>query len=67
MSVLQALYDSEINFSISTFWDGGFDVKLGDEVSGIKAIANCGSMEAADQWLKDKAIELYPESDFAKR
>lgn len=67
MSVLQALYDSEINFSISTLWDGGFDVKLGDEVSGIKAIANCGSMEAADQWLKDKAIELYPESDFAKR
>lgn len=66
MSVLQALYDSEINFSISTFWDGGFDVKLGEEINGFKAFGNCGSMADAERWLKEKAVELYPESDFAK-
>jgi len=33
---LQAMYDSEINFSISTFWDGGFDWKLGDAMNGFK-------------------------------
>jgi hypothetical protein len=27
---LQELYDREINFKIEAFWDGGFDVALGD-------------------------------------
>jgi hypothetical protein len=31
MDELQALYDSEINFTISTFWDAGFKWKLGDD------------------------------------
>ena len=34
--MLQALYDSEINFRISTFWDGGFTWELGDESNGFK-------------------------------
>lgn len=33
----QEIYDSEINVSISWFWDGGIDVKLGDEMNGYKA------------------------------
>lgn len=28
------LYDHEINFSISCFWDGGFTSRLGDEMNG---------------------------------
>lgn len=35
--ILARLYRSEINCSISTEWDGGWDVKLGDEMNGWKA------------------------------
>ncbi len=35
MDQFQALYDSKINFTISTFWDGGFTWKLGDELNGF--------------------------------
>ena len=30
--ILSALYESEINASISWLWDGGIDVALGDEL-----------------------------------
>lgn len=36
-TVLAGLYRSEINCSISTFWDMGWDVRLGDEMNGWKA------------------------------
>jgi hypothetical protein len=39
-AVIQALYDSEINCSISSFWDGGFMVKLGDEYNGFEAVSD---------------------------
>ena len=35
MSVFQRLYDSEINFEVSGFYDAGFDVRLGDALNGI--------------------------------
>lgn len=38
--VMQRLYDSEINVSISSMWDGGWDVKLGDEMNGFVAEAS---------------------------
>ncbi len=66
MDVLQRLYDSEINFSISCFWDGGFDVKLGDQMNGFKAEDNVDTFADAVKWLEKKAKELYPNSDFAK-
>ena len=34
MSILQRLYDSEINFEVSGFYDAGFDVRLGDHLNG---------------------------------
>ena len=34
--ILSALYESEINASISWLWDGGIDVMLGDELSGLQ-------------------------------
>jgi hypothetical protein len=36
-AVIERLYASEINCSISTFWDGGIAVKLGDELNGFVA------------------------------
>lgn len=65
MNVLQELYDSEINVTVSSFWDGGFDVKLGDPMNGYRAETRVGSWPEAEQWLRDKAAEIYPDSSFA--
>jgi len=65
MSVLTELRESEINASIASF-DRAWAVKLGDEMNGFKAEATVGSEAEAYEWLKRTAIELYPESHFAK-
>ncbi|MFZ2031622.1 MAG: hypothetical protein WAU68_15020 [Vitreimonas sp.] len=33
-SVLSELYDSEINAGVSSFWDDGFTLWIGDELNG---------------------------------
>jgi hypothetical protein len=38
--VMQRLYDSEINCSVFSQWDGGWEVYLGDEMNGFVAKAN---------------------------
>jgi hypothetical protein len=65
MSVFQDLYHSEINFSVSTFWDGGFDVRLGDEMSGFKASATIDRWGQIEPWLTAEAIKAFPKSIFA--
>jgi len=40
---LQRIYDSEINVRISWLWDGGIDVRLGDEMNGYLAEENVSS------------------------
>ena len=65
---LRDLYNSELNFSISCLWDGGIDVKLGDEMNGFAAENNFG-LDALDQiapWMEREAIRLWPGSTFAK-
>lgn len=75
-SVLARLYASEINCSISSFWDGGFDVKLGDEMNGWKAETTImtegfgvetvqAALETVATWLTAQAIYHFPQSDFA--
>ena len=46
MSIMQRLYDSGINVSVSSFWDDGFYVKLGDEMTaiGLRDAATHGGM-----------------------
>jgi hypothetical protein len=66
----QALYDSEINFSISCYFDGGWIIKLGDDDNGWDAEMRVEpplKFEDALERLKLLAIGYYPESDFAKR
>jgi hypothetical protein len=53
--ILQALYDSEINASISWLWDGGIDVKLGDELNGYHAEGQVSTFAEATAWLRDQA------------
>lgn len=66
MSILQRLYDSEINAKIEWFWDSGFDVTLGDHMNGYVDSMNTRDWAEAEAWLRDKAIEHWPQSDFAK-
>jgi|tagenome__1003787_1003787.scaffolds.fasta_scaffold20647637_2 hypothetical protein len=71
--VLEALYDSEINASVSiaSFWDCGWHwkIKLGDELNGFRAEKVFSAQELqteAASWLIDTAIQKYPDSAFAK-
>lgn len=66
MSVIQDLYSSEINFSVSTFWDGGFDVKLGDHVNGFRGETCVERRGQVEPWLTEQAIRHFPDSLFAK-
>ena len=65
--ILSALYESEINASISWLWDGGIDVMLGDELSGYKAEGKVSTFAEATAWLRDQACQHYPDSVFARK
>lgn len=67
LSIMQQLYDNEINVQIESFWDGGFDVSIGDAMNGIDASTSVRSWAEAEAWLAKKASEIYPGSVFAKR
>ena len=63
--VLDHLYDSEINFSVSCLWDNGIDVKLGDELNGLKAQGLVRTSAEAAEWLDAHARKHYPRSKYA--
>lgn len=67
MNVIQIIYDSEINFSISCFWDRGFDVKLGDPMNKYTMEDNFYSYAEVLSWLVEKVKEFYPHSEAAKK
>lgn len=64
-SVWQRLYDSEINFNVSTFWDGGFDWKLGDSLNGIKATGCSSTFAEVEREIEAAALMHFPQSVFA--
>ena len=61
---LQLLYDSEINFELSCFWDGGFIWKLGDSANGYAAEGRAASVSEAVAQLQAAALAHFPQSDF---
>jgi len=63
---LELIYDSEINVRISWLWDGGIDVRLGDEMNGYLAEENVSSMDAIVPWLQEAIAHFYPASLYAK-
>ena len=67
MSVFQDLHDSEINARIDWFYDGGFNVSLGDSLNGYKARATGMLWEEVAPWLTEQAIEHFPHSQFARK
>lgn len=60
MSILQELYDLEINASIEWFWDNGFEITLGDAMNGYCDETCVRTWEEAEQWLREKAAYHYP-------
>jgi hypothetical protein len=66
MDELQALYDSEINFSIAAFWDTGFQWKLGDAMNGFVAEGEAPTMKEAIAELVSATRKQFPESHFAQ-
>ena len=63
---LQRIYDSEINVRISWLWDGGIDVRLGDEMNGYLAEENVSSAGDIVPWLQESIAHFYPHSTYAK-
>lgn len=66
-NIFQALYDSEINFSVEGFWDKGFSVVLGDSINGHLDGDAFKTMAEVEQFLTESACRHYPNSEFAKR
>jgi hypothetical protein len=64
-AVMDSLYESEINCSVSTFWDGGITVRLGDETNGFVAEADCKTSAEAAQFLDTAARHHFPNSSYA--
>jgi hypothetical protein len=64
-AIIEALYDSEINCSISTFWDAGITVQLGDEMNGFVAEIECKTTGEAAEFLDRAARQHFPESAYA--
>ncbi len=63
---LQQLYDSEINFELSSFWDAGFVWKLGDSANGYPTEGRARSVSEAVAQLRAAALTHFPQSEFAK-
>jgi len=66
-AILDDLYASEINVSISWLWDDGIDVKLGDPLNGYDAEGKVSTIAEAVVWLRDQACQHYPDSEFARK
>ena len=63
--VMKRLYESEINCSISCFWDNGWDVKLGDEMNGFVAESNFRTLDECAYFLDLEARTHFPRSLYA--
>ena len=61
-TVMNKLYESEINCSIASHWDAGWEVKLGDENNGFAAETWVRTLEEAAAFLDSAAREHFAES-----
>jgi hypothetical protein len=64
--VFQRLYESEINFHVSSFWDCGFQVALGDGLNGWLAEDTVPAWAEVAPWLAATARAFFPDSKFTK-
>lgn len=64
--IMQALYDSDINFKIKAEAGDGFTVKVEDDY-GCWSEAWRGNWGGVKTWLVQQALALYPHSQFARK
>ncbi len=64
--ILDALYASEINFELRTFWAAGFYWKLGDQMNGYHAEGNAETLLDAVQQLAEATRRHFPLSSFVR-
>jgi hypothetical protein len=66
---LQALYDSEINVTITMLWDGGVDFAFASSLEEPKPEdwRNVKSFADLAEDLHKAALKTYPKSDYAKK
>lgn len=59
--LLNEIYSREINIEITTFWDAGYSLRIGDCINGFKKKETylCGDMNE----LKVELIKLIKEND----
>ncbi len=63
--LMDGLYENEINFQLSTFYDGGYCAKLGDNSNGFLEEQDCFETPLqAMEWLIEAAKKHYPETKF---
>lgn len=65
--VLRDLYENEINAQVSSFYDGGFTISLGDYINGIKEQKHCWDIGDVSEQLARMAMRHFPDSRFTKR
>jgi hypothetical protein len=63
---LQKIYDSEINVRIGWLWDGGIEIRLGDEMNGYMAEETVKSVGEIVPWLQKAIAHFYPGSSYAR-
>jgi hypothetical protein len=61
----QKIYDSEINIRICWLWDGGIEVRLGDDVNGFLAEENVSCVAGVVPWLQEAIAHFFPTSSYA--
>jgi hypothetical protein len=58
MEMLKQIYDWELNILISSFWDAGYALSLGDHVNGIiESSAYYHELDEGISWLYEKACK----------
>lgn len=60
-TVFERLYEREINFQVSCFWDGGYDFAIGDAGNGWQATANFETWAEGVQWFEE-ILATWPSS-----
>lgn len=65
--IFQKVYDSEINFEISCFFDTGFKIRLGDKVNGFKGECEVENWSEISKALHNLIIKHLPDSEYSKK
>ena len=64
---LKRIGESEINFSISYFYDSTWIFKLGDDLNGFIYEESFPSIEEGVEYLIQEIVKQYPNSDYIKK